>query len=130
VEVTEKALVELAADFWVIRQGPIVWLRNALRHDPSMRLSDAKHRKTIERWVLGLPKLSIVLTFCDYYQITRPFEDPSKRPRGPSPQEKEYEKESEKDPESEKHQEKEPRQGGGGDRGGGTYRQEQPPQRL
>lgn len=103
-EVIDKALAELAAGRWVIREGPILWIRNALRHDPAMRLSDAKHRKTVDRWLSGLPKLHIVLTFCDYYGIPRPFDGPSMAHRGPSAQEKEYEKEYEKDQEQEKEE--------------------------
>jgi hypothetical protein len=41
-------------------------------------LADVKHRKAVERAISELPKLEIVLRFCDYYQITRPFEGPSK----------------------------------------------------
>jgi hypothetical protein len=110
----EKALSELAAGRWIIREGPILWLRNALRHDPSIRLSDAKHRKTVYRWISGLPKLGIVLTFCDYYEMARPFEGPEKALPRPSAQEKEKDSESEKDKETDSESEKEPGDGSPG----------------
>ncbi len=109
LEEIDKALTELSAGQWILREGPILWLRNALRHDPYIRPSDPKHRKTIERWVSGLPKLDIVLSFCDYYGITRPFEDPAKTHGRPRQQEKEKEKDSQKD--SQKEQEEEEHEG-------------------
>src|SRR5262249_53256406 len=63
---------------WIVREGPVVWIRNGLRYDPSLRLADEKHRKAVEKAVAGLPKLEIVVKFCDYYEIARPFEGPSK----------------------------------------------------
>lgn len=57
---------------WVRREGPLVWLRNALRHDPSMRLANEHHLKAVERWVNGLPRVNLVLTFCAYYKIGKP----------------------------------------------------------
>jgi hypothetical protein len=103
-----KALTELEAHFWVVREGPILWLRNALLHDPSIRLSDMKHRKTVEKWVAGLPKLGIVLTFCEYYKITRPFEGPTKALRRPCAQESESETESGSESQSKSEPESEP----------------------
>jgi len=73
-----RALEELERGQWLFRDGPVIWLRNALRYDPYLRLSDDKHRKAVEKWISGLPRVGLVLSFCDYYQITRPFEDPSK----------------------------------------------------
>jgi hypothetical protein len=82
--VLETSLQELERENWIYREGPILWIRNGLRHDPTMRLSDRKHRKAVERAVECLPRLSIVLRFCDYYGIARPFEAPS-RVGSPSP---------------------------------------------
>lgn len=75
----EHALTELAQGErpWIVREGVVLWVRNGLRHDPTMRLSDRKHRVSVVRALDGLPKLKIVLTFCDYYQIARPSEGPS-----------------------------------------------------
>jgi hypothetical protein len=80
VELAEKEL-ETSPDAerpWILRQGGIVWIRNALRYDPNIRLADPKHRIAIERAVAGLPRLEIVARFCDYYGIARPFVDPPK----------------------------------------------------
>lgn len=74
----EAALKALEAGRWIEREGPILWVRNGLRYDPSFRLSDQKHRKAVLTHVAGLPKLQIVLNFCNYYQLPRPFEGPSK----------------------------------------------------
>jgi len=75
----ERALVELASSPspeqpWVFREGPVVWVRNGLRYDPTLRLADPKHRKAVERAVEALPKLDLVARFCEYYGIVSPFE--------------------------------------------------------
>jgi hypothetical protein len=75
----EKALGELACSPsierpWIYQEGPVVWVRNALRYDPNIRLADPKHAKSIERAVAALPRLAIVASFCRYYEITSPFE--------------------------------------------------------
>jgi hypothetical protein len=69
---------------WIHREAGVVWVRNALRYDPNIRLADPKHRIAIERAVASLPRLAIVAKFCDYYQITSPFEDAPKGLGGPS----------------------------------------------
>ncbi|MBI3030247.1 MAG: hypothetical protein HYY64_12110 [Candidatus Rokubacteria bacterium] len=119
-EEIEKALVELQAGRWILREGPVLWLRNALRHDPFVRLADPKHRKAVERWIAGLPKVGLVVSFCDYYQIERPFDDPSETLGRPS------EEVSHRNTESRIPREEEA-VGGGGRKsaekeGGGTYR--------
>jgi hypothetical protein len=75
----EKALGELACSPspekpWIYQEGPIIWVRNALRYDPNLRLADDKHRKSVERAVAALPRLGIVAKFCRYYQIASPFD--------------------------------------------------------
>jgi hypothetical protein len=76
----EKALGELACSPspekpWIYQDGPVVWVRNALRYDPNLRLADEKHRKGVERAVAALPRLGIVARFCRYYDIASPFDD-------------------------------------------------------
>jgi hypothetical protein len=86
----ETALRELestptsAAGRWIEREGVVVWIRNGLRYDPNIRLADPKHRKGVERAIAALPRLPIVLRFCDYYRITRPFQDPTETLARPS----------------------------------------------
>lgn len=74
----ERALVALEGGRWIEREGVVLWVRNGLRYDPSVRLADAKHRKGVLAHVASLPRLEIVLRFCDYYGLPRPFEGPSK----------------------------------------------------
>lgn len=88
VTVVEKALDELATSPnserpWIYRERGIVWVRNALRYDPNLRLADPKHRKSVERAVAALPRLEIVGSFCRYYQIASPFDDPAETLAGP-----------------------------------------------
>jgi hypothetical protein len=83
----ERALQELetpplSAPPWIIREGPILWVRNGLRHDPNVKLADHKHRTAIDRAISSLPNLPIVARFCQYYEITSPFQGPP--PQGPS----------------------------------------------
>ena len=73
----EGALKALEGAGWIQREGLILWVVNGLRYDPTMHLSDAKHQKAVARAVAALPHLSIVLRFCEYYGITRPFDGPS-----------------------------------------------------
>lgn len=96
IAVVEKALEELQISPspekpWVLREGPIVWVRNGLRHDPHMTVADPKHRLAVQRFISGLPNLPIVIKFCEYYGIVWPFKGPSKGHRramgGPSDKE-------------------------------------------
>lgn len=73
----EAAMVELeqspdSEHPWVRREGPLVWLRNGLLHDPTMTLANENHLKSVARWIDGLPRVNLVLTFCEYYKIGRP----------------------------------------------------------
>lgn len=79
----DAALQELAAGRWVAYDEAVLWVRNGLRYDPNTSLADPKHRKGVERHLAELPKSPIVLTFCDYYEIARPFEGPSEALRSP-----------------------------------------------
>lgn len=74
VRVVDRALTELDEGSWTMREGSILWVRNALRYDPSMNLSNPHHRQAVTKWVQALPKLQIVLTFCDYYSLPYPFD--------------------------------------------------------
>jgi len=72
----EAALETLARENWAYTDGVVLWVRNGLRHDPQVRLSDAKHRKAVEKQLDGLPHSSLVAKFCTYYQIARAFDGP------------------------------------------------------
>lgn len=58
---------------WIVREGGILWVVNALRYDPNMHLRDEKHLKSVLRALSSLPQQKIVLRFCDWYRITPPF---------------------------------------------------------
>jgi hypothetical protein len=73
-QAVETSLQELERENWIYREGVVLWIRNGLRHDPSMRLSNPKHLKSVVRALEALPRLPIVLRFCDYYEIAYPFE--------------------------------------------------------
>jgi hypothetical protein len=73
----ESALGELERGLWIYREGVIIWIRNGLRHDPCTHLANANHKKSVVRWLKSLPRLKIVLTFCDYYSLPYPFDSPS-----------------------------------------------------
>jgi hypothetical protein len=99
LETVNQAMEELASSPsterpWILREGGIVWVRNALRYDPNLRLADPKHRKSVERALSGLPRLGIVAKFCEYYEIASPFEGPGEtlggRSEDPSPPSTEY----------------------------------------
>jgi hypothetical protein len=68
---------------WIYREAGVVWVRNALRHDPNVSLGHDKHRTAIVRAVAGLPRLGIVRRFCRYYGLAWPIERDGKGPRKP-----------------------------------------------
>jgi hypothetical protein len=70
------ALAELEAGAWIEREGHVVWIRNGLRYDPNLRLSDDKHRAAVLRALEALPSCALVGKFCEYYRITRPLPGP------------------------------------------------------
>ena len=59
---------------WIVYDKAIVWVRNGLRHDPTMRLANRKHAEAVRRAVAGLPRHDIVAMFCDYYGLAKPFD--------------------------------------------------------
>jgi len=78
----EGALKALEEAGWIQRESLILWVINGLRYDPTLRLADPKHRKAVTRSIASLPRLDIILRFCDYYGIPRPFDAPSETKAG------------------------------------------------
>jgi uncharacterized phage protein (TIGR02220 family) len=81
----EASLTELEQqpnpdDSWVVRDPVVLWVRNGLRHDPNMHLSDPKHRKRVLTWIEGLPRTDVVDRFMAYYSVLK------RKPDGPSKQ--------------------------------------------
>jgi len=79
-DVVSGALEELRRDGWIETEENVIWIVNGLRYDPFVHMGDTKHEKAIRDSLEGLPRLKIVLRFCDYYGIDRPFDDPLEDP--------------------------------------------------
>lgn len=73
-EGVREGMKELSAGDWVRRQATVVWIRNGLAFEPNLSLENSNHRKSIEKHLRGLPKLEIVNSYADYYDIDRPFD--------------------------------------------------------
>lgn len=70
----ETALVELQEGKWVEYDENVLWVRNGLRYDPYLNLRNERQRVGVERAVAELPRSQVVLNFCDYYKIVKPFD--------------------------------------------------------
>lgn len=71
VTLVHEALNELDRETWTVHDAQVLWVRNGLRYEPT-GLRSPDYRKAIESWIADLPKSSVVLSFCDYYQIAHP----------------------------------------------------------
>ncbi|GAG14098.1 unnamed protein product, partial [marine sediment metagenome] len=65
----EEAMKGLESSYWVAREGPLVWIRNQLRHDPYYTLTDENKIKGAVRILKGLPRYFIVRYFRNYYGL-------------------------------------------------------------
>ena len=65
----DSAVNELVESGWAQLEDGIMWLINALRYDPTIRLAHPKQRIAVERTIQALPVRPIVLRFCDYYKL-------------------------------------------------------------
>jgi len=68
-----EALEELQRQDWLHVQGNVLWLRNVLKFNPSLNLSNEKHLKGVTKHMASLPKLAIVNAFAEYYGLEQPF---------------------------------------------------------
>jgi hypothetical protein len=99
--VLDTVLDTLCDTGWIQIEENILWVKNAVRYDPNLFFNNPLHIQAIKNILLGLPKLKIVIDFCTYYEIEKPYEIPSRNgitngivyPE----KEKEEEKEKEKD---------------------------------
>jgi hypothetical protein len=78
--VVNRVLDTLSQTKWIETEKGIVWVRHALKYDPSISLKNPKHVEAIKKVLNGLPKLQIVINFCTYYGIPIPYEIPSPIP--------------------------------------------------
>lgn len=58
---------------WLVRERSVLWLRNGLKFDPTLSLSNKNHMAGIAKHLQSLPKLQIVNDFASYYNINQPF---------------------------------------------------------
>jgi hypothetical protein len=56
---------------WIIRDDAIVWVRNGLKHDPTLSLQHYGHRGAVIRALSALPYTPTVKKFFRYYGFTR-----------------------------------------------------------
>jgi hypothetical protein len=59
---------------WVAFDDVILWVVNGLRYDPHLSLANEKHKKTVEREISELPRRQLILTYCDYYKLSYPYD--------------------------------------------------------
>jgi hypothetical protein len=78
MKIVEQSLDELREGGWIEWDGIIIWIKNGLRYDPTFKLCDEKHKKSLLRRLSMLPKREIVVNFCKYYDLVCPFDAPSK----------------------------------------------------
>lgn len=62
----------LERENWVYYVPPVLWIRNALKFEPSISLKNKYHRKSIAKKLLSLPRSPLVVAFCQYYGIDIP----------------------------------------------------------
>lgn len=63
---------------WVFCEGGLCWLRNQLKFDPHINLKNENHAKTVLKVLSGLPAVSLVAKFCNYYGLDIPSDIPSR----------------------------------------------------
>lgn len=74
VATIQKALEQLAHARWIEFDASVLWVRNGLRYEPTFSLANPKHRASIAWRLQQLPKSNVVLSFCDYYHLSYPFD--------------------------------------------------------
>ena len=71
-----RVLDTLSHRDWIAIDQGLVWVKNALKYDPTVSLANPKHMQAVRTIVAGLPKLKIVADFCTYYGISIPYSIP------------------------------------------------------
>lgn len=72
-EGVRDAIEILSKEGFLVRERNVLWLRNALKFEPSRNLDNENHRKSVEKHLRALPKLAIVNDFAEYYDLPKPF---------------------------------------------------------
>jgi uncharacterized phage protein (TIGR02220 family) len=73
----KKALIELQDREYIAIQGACLWLSKAIENDPNISLSNKKHLAGIQNVVNSMPKVQLILDFCEKYGLNKPFDTPS-----------------------------------------------------
>ena len=66
----EKGIKELVNSGWIVVEGDIVWIVNGLRHNPSFKTNNDKHRKALSTCLGDMPQCGILKAFIGYYELT------------------------------------------------------------
>lgn len=70
---------------WIVRDDRVVWIRNALRHDPNVNLKNDNHVKSLLKIVAALPQSAeVVKKFRRYYSEISLRDHTKDHPRDPS----------------------------------------------
>lgn len=61
---------------WIVRDENLIWIRNALRFDPTLTLNNSNHVPPVQRAVAALPRSSqVVQRFRSYYRLPEEGEE-------------------------------------------------------
>jgi len=69
-----KAIRILIDTQWIAYREGILWIRNQLKFTPGVSLKNPKHKVGVENILKSLWKSEIVANFCEYYDLTYPFD--------------------------------------------------------
>lgn len=64
-----SAREELVDGGWLVVEGRVHWIVNGLKHEPTMSMSNANHRKFVAKLLSGLPRSPIVTRFATRYGV-------------------------------------------------------------
>lgn len=67
-----NAMEELVEEDWIRYKDRIVWVINGLKYEPRIDLGNDDHKDLVRVQLSSLPRSSIVLQICDYYDIPTP----------------------------------------------------------
>jgi hypothetical protein len=66
---------------WIRRERTLIWIRNGLRFDPALSMSNPNHKKGALRHALALPSKTLCAEFIAYYELEDAESLVSGRPR-------------------------------------------------
>jgi len=70
---------------WIVRDGALLWVRNALRFDPNLTFANPNHVLGVLRAVAALPRSSVVVQrFLEYYGLPEPDQTSEEATHHPS----------------------------------------------